>query len=444
MNGEKAASIQGLYARLMEELAAGREAAIVSRYFGGDEDQGGAADRASDGTSAGRPVCDGVTAGGAVDGASDETSVGRPVRDGVTAGGAVDGTSVCDGVTSGGAVEKSLYSAGDDAAWSELSYILGHTGVVCDGPIAYIEDGAAAESGATDAIAPMRPFSLLTVERYLPKPRMLILGGGHIALSLTKMAKLTDFYVTVFDDRPAFANPGRFPEADEVICDDFSRVMERVNVRSSDYVVIVTRGHKHDTECLEGVLSGVRPVYTGMIGSRRRVAIVMKQLAEAGYPQELLDDVHTPIGLRISAVTPAEISIAILAEIIQVKRAGFDIKKARAAAAHGSEIKLTCDIEIAEWLARHGDEADALLTILTTKGPVPRETGAKMAISYEGRTAGTIGGGCAESDVMQDARTIIREGGWMTKTVDMADSAEDDGMVCGGTMRVIIERTKRV
>jgi xanthine dehydrogenase accessory factor len=402
MNGEKTASIQELYTRLMEELTAGREAAVVSRYApGGNENMHEFADE----------------------------------------------WLVNDGVTIGGTVEKRLYSEGDVAAWSELSDILERSGVVCDGPgpVAYIESAnAASESSADDILADMRPFSLLTVECYLPKPRMVILGGGHIALALTKMAKLTDFYVTVFDDRPMFANPGRFPEADEVICDDFSRVMERVNVRSSDYVVIVTRGHKHDTECLEGVLSGARPAYTGMIGSRRRVDIVLKQLADAGYAQEQLDGVHTPIGLKIAAVTPAEISVSILAEIIQVKRAGFNIKGARAKAAHGHEINLSCDIEIAEWLARHGDEADALITILTTKGPVPREAGAKMAISYEGKTAGTIGGGCAESGVMQDARTIIREGGWATKTVDMTDSAEDDGMVCGGTMTVFIESTKWV
>jgi xanthine dehydrogenase accessory factor len=99
----------------------------------------------------------------------------------------------------------------------------------------------------------------MAIERYLPKPRLIILGGGHVALARVRMAKLTDFYVTVFDDRPAFANPGRFPEADEVICDDFSRVMERVGVRRSDYVVIVTRGHKHDQDCLEGVLKGTIP-----------------------------------------------------------------------------------------------------------------------------------------------------------------------------------------
>jgi xanthine dehydrogenase accessory factor len=381
---------KGLYSRLAEELAAGRAAAVVSKYC--------------------RAAGDGSAAGPAEQGSPNSAAGLGNLR--------------------GDAVEKFLYSEGDAEAWAGLAAILAHPGARRDGPVTYMTGDAASRC------------ALLTVENYLPKPRVVILGGGHIALALTKMAKLTDFSVTVFDDRPAFANPGRFPEADEVICDDFSRAMERVKVQASDYVVIVTRGHKHDTECLEGVLSGVRPAYTGMIGSRRRVYIVLRQLKEAGYPQELIDGVHTPIGLRIGAVTPAEISVSILAQIIQVKRSREDNSEALAAAPHGSEVNLACDAEIAEWLARHGDEADALITILDTKGSVPREAGAKMAISYEGRTAGTIGGGCAESDVMRDARTIIREGGWMTRSIDMTDSAEDDGMVCGGTMAVLIEKAQ--
>jgi len=415
-----------LYTRLTDELAAGHAAAVLSRYY----------------------APDGATGAGDF-------------------------------------IEKSLYSERDPAAWRALLEIIAKPGVVCDGPVIYVKGNTAISkirgggneferSGGDETRH--RSLSLLAIEHYLPKPRMIILGGGHIALSLTKMAKLADFYVTVFDDRPAFANPARFPESDEVICDDFSRVMERINVRASDYVVIVTRGHKHDTECLEGVLKGTTPVYIGMIGSRRRVAIVLRQLEETGYDKALLGEIHTPIGLKIGAVTPAEISVAILSEVIEAKRKGFDKAKRRssdkakckgfdkaklrdsdkakcrgfdkagatAKSEHGTKITLTSDIEIAEWLAKHGDEADALLTILTTNGPVPRETGAKMAISYEGRTAGTIGGGCAESDVMQDARTIIRAGGWMTKTVDMTDSAEDDGMVCGGTMTVIIEKSLKV
>jgi len=167
-----------------------------------------------------------------------------------------------------------------------------------------------------------------------------------------------------------------------------------------------------------------------MIGSRRRIAIVMKQLADAGYPKERLDAVFSPIGLRIGAVTPAEISVSILSEIIRVKRVDRT-------AAEG----VSCDLETAARLAEQGEAADALITILETQGSVPRETGAKMSMSYEGSIIGTIGGGCAESGVMQDARTLIRDGGWRTMTVDMTDTAEEDGMVCGGQMTVLLERS---
>ena len=308
--------------------------------------------------------------------------------------------------------EKSIYSEADAAMFEKLKELDASPNIESFGPVSFIEK----ENGIT------------VIERYIPKPRLIVLGGGHIALALVKMAKLIDFHIVVFDDRPMFANEERFPEADEVICDDFSRVFERIRVSPTDYVVIVTRGHKNDAECLEGVLKGRNPTYTGMIGSRRRIAIVLKQLEEQGYSKERLDNVYTPIGLKIGAVTPAEISISILAEIIEVKRKGI-----------GKETGMTCDVEIAEWLAEHGDEVNALLTILDTRGSVPRESGAKMSMTYEGQISGTIGGGCAESGVMQEARTAIREGGWKIVNVDMTDTAEEDGMVCGGKMRVLIE-----
>ena len=311
-----------------------------------------------------------------------------------------------------GSVAKRVALTGGDA---ELDSLLNDAGSVSDGPVIHKQkpDG-----------------TLLVAERYLPRSRIIILGGGHIALALTRMAKACEFSALVFDDRPMFANKDRFPDADEVICDDFSRLFERIGITENDYVVIVTRGHKHDTECLEGVLKGKTPAYTGMIGSRRRIAIVMRQLAEAGYPKERLDDVFSPIGLRIGAVTPAEISVSILSEIIRVKRVD-----------RAEKDSFSCDLETAASLAKMGDTADALLTILETHGSVPRETGAKMSMTYEGDIVGTIGGGCAESGVMQDARTLIREGGWRTITVDMTDSAEEDGMVCGGRMTVLIERS---
>jgi len=313
--------------------------------------------------------------------------------------------------TPDGSVSKRIAIPGEDA---ELDSLSAEEGAVNDGPVTHLRrpDG-----------------SLRVAEHYQPRPKLIIIGGGHIALALAQLSNICGFYTLVFDDRPMFANADRFPSADEVICDDFSRLFERVEIRKTDYVVIVTRGHKHDTECLEGILNNDPPAYTGMIGSRRRVAIVIKQLAEAGYPKERLETVYTPIGLRIGAVTPAEISVSILAEIIRVKR--IDRSETEG---------LSCDLETAARLAESGEPADALITILETDGSVPRETGAKMSMTYEGDIIGTIGGGCAESGVMQEARTLIREGGWRTLTVDMTDTAEEDGMVCGGQMTVLIER----
>ncbi|MDR1510615.1 MAG: XdhC family protein [Synergistaceae bacterium] len=271
-------------------------------------------------------------------------------------------------------------------------------------------------------------------ELFLPRPRMIIFGGGHISLSLSRIASMLDFDVTVFDDRPSFANAERFPWAREVICDNFDTVAERVGFRGGDYAVILTRGHKHDQDCLRAVLSGTIPRYMGMIGSRRRVAIVRNEMAAEGHAPELIARLHSPIGLSIGAVTPEEISIAILAEVIQEKRLSSE---------HDRIGESYADMELIEWLARQADdsraEPAAVVTVISARGSTPRESGAKMAVLPDGRLVGTIGGGCAEADVIRDAIDIARKGGYLFKTVDMTDSAEEDGMVCGGSMEVLIE-----
>jgi xanthine dehydrogenase accessory factor len=265
-------------------------------------------------------------------------------------------------------------------------------------------------------------------ERFLPHPRMLIFGGGHISLPLSRMASILEFDVAVFDDRPAFASGDRFPWADDVICDGFGRIAERVEIRACDYVVIVTRGHKHDKECLRAVLDGTPPFYAGMIGSRRRVAIVRKQMEEEGYDTALIARLHSPIGLSIGAVTPEEIAVSILAEVIREKRgAGSALRRESYA-----------DMELMKRLAEGGERA-ALVTVLSTSGSSPREAGAKMAVLWDGRTVGSIGGGCAEADVIRDAIDLAGSDSWRLKTVDMTDSAEEDGMVCGGSMKLLIE-----
>lgn len=161
----------------------------------------------------------------------------------------------------------------------------------------------------------------LMLEPVVPAERLIILGGGHVGQALTSLAELSGFPVVVVDDRPFFANGGLFPAGTQVICDDFSRAIARLAPGSTDYVVIVTRGHQYDRVCLKQ-LAGCQLAYIGMIGSKRRVAGLFDELAQEGVSREWLEKVHSPIGLNIGAETPAEIAVSILAELIQVKRKG--------------------------------------------------------------------------------------------------------------------------
>jgi len=160
------------------------------------------------------------------------------------------------------------------------------------------------------------------VEPIYPQARLVILGGGHIALPLAALGKILDFHVTVVDDRPDFANRARFPDADEVLCQDFSEAIRSLNIGPSSYLIIVTRGHRHDRTCLEEVMKQGPAAYVGMIGSRRKVAAVLNDLRETGTDPARLGDIYAPIGLDIGAQTPEEIAVSIMAEIIMVQHKG--------------------------------------------------------------------------------------------------------------------------
>jgi len=278
--------------------------------------------------------------------------------------------------------------------------------------------------------------STLLMEPFYPEERLIVLGGGHIALPLVDFAARIGFSVTVVDDRPQFANRPRFPAARDVICNDFMNAIERLRITSNDYVVIITRGHRHDQACLEQLFKSVEPFYTGMIGSRRRVSAVKDLLIDQGFDQKRLDRIHTPIGLSIGAVTPAEIAIAITAELIACKR----IKKETASGQERYANRSDVDMDVLRVLSEEQDEPKSIVTVISAKGSVPRGAGAKMLVYPFGKIVGSIGGGCSEAAVINDARAIIGTGGYLLKTVDMtADAAESEGMVCGGVMQVLIE-----
>ena len=157
------------------------------------------------------------------------------------------------------------------------------------------------------------------VEPILPIPQLYIFGAGHVAHSVYKVARLAGFDVTVVDDREAYANHERFPEAIEVISEDFDFALKKVDPTESSYIVIVTRGHRDDMRILRwAVQTPAR--YIGMIGSKRKVLGTYKELQAEGMSAELFEKVKAPIGLEIGAVTPEEIAVAIVAEMIAFRR----------------------------------------------------------------------------------------------------------------------------
>jgi xanthine dehydrogenase accessory factor len=273
----------------------------------------------------------------------------------------------------------------------------------------------------------------ILMEPFIPKPRLIIFGGGHIAKPLSEFAARVGFAVTIIDDRPFFASSSRFPEAAKVICESFEKSFNTINLRKSDYVAIITRGHRHDGVVLREVLKHDLS-YVGMIGSKRRVKGMIGELLNDGFSKDKLELVNSPIGLDIGAITPDEIAISIISQLISYKNKGTVNK-------YGESFTLPeLDIEVAEKVFEKSSMPKALLTILSSKGSVPRKAGAKMVAYLDGRTVGSIGGGCSEAGVITKAREIMLHKGFLIEQVDMTgDVAEAEGMVCGGVMEVLVE-----
>ncbi|UCG66844.1 MAG: XdhC family protein [Deltaproteobacteria bacterium] len=158
----------------------------------------------------------------------------------------------------------------------------------------------------------------ILLEPIEPDPTVYIFGAGHIAQALSPLGKMADFKVVIIDDRPMFADPKRFPEADEVLVEPFEGVFNKLQVNPQSYVVIVTRGHLHDGEVLQQAIL-TKAGYIGMIGSKRKVALLYQGLIDEGIKKELLDRAYAPIGIDIHSETPAEIAISIIGELIKVK-----------------------------------------------------------------------------------------------------------------------------
>jgi xanthine dehydrogenase accessory factor len=208
------------------------------------------------------------------------------------------------GTIGGGCVEAEVWQAAREVMESEkprsLTFNLNQdpkydTGLVCGGTLD------------------------IFIEPVLPPALLYIFGAGHVSVNLYKVARGAGFEVTVVDDRETYASRERFPEAKEVIAQDFEQAMAGLSPNQSSYIVIVTRGHRDDMRVLRWAVQ-TEARYIGMIGSKRKTITIFRELTKEGIPAELFERVHAPVGLDIGAITPEEIAVAITAELIAVRR----------------------------------------------------------------------------------------------------------------------------
>ena len=173
------------------------------------------------------------------------------------------------------------------------------------------------------------------IEPVLPIPVLYLFGAGHVAYNTFKVARAAGFDVVIVDDRESYANRERFPDAREVMADDFDQACARLAPNENSYIVIVTRGHRDDMRVLRwAVTTPAR--YIGMIGSRRKTIAIYKELESQGMDAALFERVNAPVGLEIGAVTPEEIAVAIVAELIAFRR-NCETAVARKKLAHTQE-----------------------------------------------------------------------------------------------------------
>jgi xanthine dehydrogenase accessory factor len=208
------------------------------------------------------------------------------------------------GTIGGGCVEAEVWQAAREVMESEkprsLTFNLNQnpkydTGLVCGGTLE------------------------IFIEPVIPPATLYIFGAGHVSRSLHKVAQVAGFETIVIDDRESYASRERFPEAKEVIAEDFELASTRIVPNASSYIVIVTRGHRDDMRVLRWAVQ-TQARYVGMIGSKRKTISIFRELTKDGVPAELFRRVHAPVGLDIGAITPEEIAVAITAELIAVRR----------------------------------------------------------------------------------------------------------------------------
>ncbi len=161
----------------------------------------------------------------------------------------------------------------------------------------------------------------LFVEGFTTPPTLVLMGGGHVGKATATLASLLGYRIYVIDDRPEFANKERFPEAEETIVADYTEGLNHVPINANTYIVVATRGHRYDDLALEGAVK-TPAKYVGLLGSRRKTILIYQRLVQQGTPVQRLQEVRAPLGLDIGALTPEELAVSIMSEIIMHRHGG--------------------------------------------------------------------------------------------------------------------------
>ena len=271
----------------------------------------------------------------------------------------------------------------------------------------------------------------LFLENAEKEDRIVICGAGYVGHALAKLSVFAGIRTIVLEDREYFAELAKKSGAHEVICLPFDEAVRSLNDEKNTAYVVMTRGHAYDQKCLMEIAKK-ESYYTGMMGSRTRAAMMREELEKAGIDREWTKKLHAPIGLKIGAQTPEEIAVSVMAEILQERsKAGCSMKTGYEVFRHALE-------------NMQEGERFVLSTILERRGSAPRKEGTHFIVSESGNCFGTIGGGKLEADIVRASQEMMKQGeDWRIEESDLNNrDAADEGLVCGGHVKVLMETGK--
>lgn len=285
-----------------------------------------------------------------------------------------------------------------------------------------IQNGKVVTAMGASLETPMEAPDL--IETIKPEPHLFIFGAGHVSKALYDLAMLQGMKVTVADERGEVCTQDRFPRATRIVM-PYEKILKTDFPVCAPYYVIVTHGHSYDSKCLEYALNH-RSSYIGMIGSKGKVAATMEKMKALGYEESALERVHSPIGLKIGAVTPEEITVSIMAEVISVFRTDKNL--------------VTINPDIVRTMA---SKAGVDVRIVEKHGSAPRSIGSQLFVEEDGTLHGTIGGGAIEKKSIEIAKSMMKEKKAYHLEDFSLDASSDLGMICGGQAKVIFTFLKK-